>query len=487
MSNFLSLQYFLPELCLLIFALLIIVFELIPSLKKHTFNLSVVGLIITSLLLLQSHGENAPLFLGMITIDPFSHFFKYIFLISTLLVIVISRFTKELDSIYFSEYLALLYIMLFGLFLMSSSINLLMIILSIETVSIASYILAGILKYDKKSNESSLKYVIFGAFATGIMLYGMSWLYGFSGSLNFYQINDALQNLEDPFIVYMAIVMILAGIGYKIAMAPFHYWSPDVYEGAPTTMTAYFSVAPKAAGFALMARFFYISFTDYSSGIPIGVSSVDWMTIVAILAAATMTIGNILALRQKNVKRMLAYSSIAHAGYMLMALCVATESALISVMFYLFTYLFMNLGAFFILIYANNTMNVETIKDFNGFGKKSPLLSACMVLFLLSLTGLPPTSGFIAKFYLFAAMIEAQKFYWLAVIAILNTVVSLFYYFSIAKSMYLDKIENDEKLESNSVFTAIVLICALPTAFLIINWSSLYNYIASSILSGIGQ
>ena len=193
MSNFLSLKYFLPELCLLVFTLLIIIFELIPSLKKHTFNISVIGLIITSILLFQTHGQNTPLFMGMITIDPFSHFFKYVFLLSTLLVIVVSRYTKELESIYFSEYLALLYILLFGLFLMSSSINLLMIILSIETVSIASYILAGILKYDNRSNESSLKYVIFGAFATGIMLYGMSWLYGFSGSLNFYQINVSLQ------------------------------------------------------------------------------------------------------------------------------------------------------------------------------------------------------------------------------------------------------------------------------------------------------
>ena len=486
MSNFLSLKYFLPELCLLVFTLLIIIFELIPSLKKHTFNISVIGLIITSILLFQTHGQNTPLFMGMITIDSFSHFFKYVFLLSTLLVIVVSRYTKELESIYFSEYLALLYILLFGLFLMSSSINLLMIILSIETVSIASYILAGILKYDNKSNESSLKYVIFGAFATGIMLYGMSWLYGFSGSLNFYQINVSLQNLEDPFIVYMAVVMILAGIGYKIAMAPFHYWSPDVYEGAPTTMTAYFSVAPKAAGFALMARFFYVSFTDYSGASPLGVSNVDWMTIVAILSAATMTVGNILALRQTNVKRMLAYSSIAHAGYMLMALSVATDTALISVMFYLFTYMFMNLGAFFVLIYANNVLNVETIKDFNGFGSKSPFLAGCMVLFLLSLTGLPPTSGFIAKFYLFAAMIEAEKFYWLAIIAVLNTVISLFYYFSIAKSMYLDKITNDASIEENKVFTFVVLVCAIPTALLIINWSSLYDYIASSILLGLG-
>tara|TARA_B100001741_G_scaffold305456_1_gene297707 strand:- start:935 stop:1642 length:708 start_codon:yes stop_codon:yes gene_type:complete len=235
-----------------------------------------------------------------------------------------------------------------------------------------------------------------------------------------------------------------------------------------------------------MARFFYISFTDYSSAQPLGVSNVDWMSIVAILAALTMTIGNILALRQENVKRMLAYSSIAHAGYMLMALAVATDTALISVMFYLFTYLFMNLGAFFVLIYANNTTNAETISDLNGFGSKSPFLAGCMVLFLLSLTGLPPTSGFIAKFYLFAAMIEAQKFYWLAVIAVLNTVVSLFYYFSIAKSMYLDKVDNDETLEPNTVFTSIVLLCAIPTAFLIINWSALYDYIEASVLKGLG-
>ncbi len=482
MSNLLSLSYFYPELFLVIITLLIFIIDLIPITKEYTFHISIFGLFGTSCLLYLNQGYDLSLFMGMIVIDSYSHYFKWLFLISTTLIILVSRHTKELKDVHIGEYYGLIFILLLGLFLMSSSVNLLMIVLSIEIVSISSYILAGIMKYDKKSNESALKYVIFGAFASGIMIYGMSWLYGYSGSFDLHKIHNSLIGLEDTFIIYMAIVMILVGFGYKIAMVPFHYWSPDVYEGAPTTITAFFSVAPKAAGFALLIRVFTVVFTT-SEG---GVSGVEWTSIVAILSAVTMTVGNILALQQTNVKRMLAYSSIAHAGYMLMAVCITTGNAIIAVMFYLIIYIFMNLGAFFVAIYAANTVDAHTIDEFAGLGKRSPFIGAAMVIFLLSLTGVPPTAGFIGKVYLLAALIEVHQFYWLAMVAVINTVISLFYYFNLAKSMYFLDSKEESKISVHPVFMFAIFICALPTSLLIINWNALYKYIESSILPLIG-
>ncbi len=487
MSNLSSLIYFLPELFLVVIALFVFLSDLSNELKYYTFHFTVFGIIGAGFLLFLSQGYQMSLFMGMITLDPFSHFFKWLFLIATALVVIVSRYTKELEGIFKGEYYGLILILLFGLFLMASSTNLLMIVLAIETVSISSYILAGMLKSDRKSNESALKYVIFGAFASGLMLYGMSWLYGYAGSTDIYRIHQSLIGMEDPFIIYMSIVMILAGFGYKIAMVPFHYWSPDVYEGAPTPITAFFSVAPKAAGFALLIRVFSMMFTDINAGVLSGVSGVDWTSIVAVLSAVTMTVGNILALQQDNVKRMLAYSSIAHAGYMLMAVCISSNSAIIAVMFYLLIYVFMNLGAFFVAIFAANTLDAHNVEDFNGLGKKSPLIGASMVIFLLSLTGIPPTAGFIGKVYLFSALISSHQFYWLAMIAIINTVMSLFYYFRIAKSMYFEHSSNDtEPINAHPAILGAILVCVIPTTLLIINWNPLYRFIESSILIMIG-
>jgi len=335
------------------------------------------------------------------------------------------------------------------------------------------------LKNDRKSNESSLKYVIFGAFASGLMLYGFSWLYGLSGSTDLQEIRTALLAVNHPLVIYMAIIFVLAGIGYKISMVPFHFWTPDVYEGAPTTITAFLSVAPKAAGFALLIRFFSDTF---SIGGVLPVADVNWPLLIAMLSAATMTFGNFIAVQQNNVKRMLAYSSIAHAGYMLMAFAVLSERSVAAIMIYLVMYLFMNLGAFYVLIFAEDKLNAHKFDDWNGFGKKAPLMAVLMTFLLIGLTGLPPTAGFVGKLYLFAVIINSKQLLWLAIIGVLNSVVSLFYYFRLVKSMWLqDTDENLEKVHVPAAISWIVVIMTIPVLLLGLYWTPLYNFIEKSI------
>ena len=366
---------------------------------------------------------------------------------------------------------------------MSSSVNLLMIYLSIELVSIPSYILAGMLKNDKESNEASLKYVIFGSLASGLMLFGLSILYGITGSTDISGISSALQIIEFPLTIYFPLILILAGFGYKISMVPFHFWTPDVYEGAPTPITAFLSVGPKAAGFAILIRIFYTMFTvgGISEG-AVTLNGINWPALIAVASAITMTLGNLLAIQQKDVKRLLAYSSISHVGFMLMAFAFISPEAVRAIMLYLFIYLFMNLSAFYMAIFASNKLNAHVIDDWKGMGKINPILSAFMVLSLLSLTGLPPTAGFVGKVYVFAELFKHQQFYWLAVVAILNSVVSLYYYFSIVKAMYLDEVETPvESIESHPVVKWSIILFSAQNLLFFIYWEPLIEFIDNSI------
>ena len=475
MNNLQSIQYFMPELAIILLALSVIVLDLL-SLKKWIKYFTISGLILVSILLFQSSPSDSYIFEGLLKNDSFSYFFKWIILISTFSIILISNYSKELDYEYYSEYNSLLLIILLGMFLMTNSVDLLMIYLSVELVSIPSYILAGIIKNDRKSNEASLKYVIFGSFASGLMLFGLSWLYGISGSTNIYEIHNAIMTIDNPNMLYMSILLLLIGFGYKISMAPLHYWTPDVYEGSPTTITAFLSVAPKAAGFAILIRSFFILFT-IESDITLTANSLlkaNWPLIISVLSAATMTIGNLLALKQDNVKRMLAYSTISHVGFMLMAFSTLSVNANIGIMFYLTMYMFMNLSAFFMVIYVENNYKVSNIDDWAGLGYKNLVLCSFMVLSLVSLAGLPPTSGFVAKVYLFRTLFAEQKFYWLAIVGILNSVVSLYYYFKIVKSMYF--LEN-EKLESKNAHPVIfwlIIIFSSQNLLFYFYWNQLY-------------
>jgi len=362
MDNLPSIQYFLPELLITLLAIAVILFDLV-SFKKWINPLLVLGCVSISLLLYQLPSNAGFIFNNMLINDSFSYYFKWIILISTFSIILVSNYSKELDIEYKSEYNALLLFALLGMFLMTNSVDLLMIYLSIELVSIPSYILAGIIKNDKKSNEASLKYVIFGSFASGLMLFGLSWLYGISGSTNIYEVYHAISSTDSPYMLYMSLMLILIGFGYKISMAPMHYWTPDVYEGSPTTVTAFFSVAPKAAGFAILIRTFSILFTSENSLSEnlSSISNINWTLIIAVLSAVTMSIGNLLALKQDNVKRLLAYSTISHVGFMLMAFATISIEGSVGIMFYLTMYMFMNLSAFFMVIHVENNFNIKNV------------------------------------------------------------------------------------------------------------------------------
>ena len=479
-NNFQSLSYFLPELVIIFTVLFVIISDLVDDLKKYSHYVAIGGLFFSALLLYIGgyNVESKFIFNNMLIFDSFSFYFKSIVLFCTASIIIVSKYSLELDDEYRPEYNTLLLVILLGLFLMTNSINLIMIYLSLELVSIPSYVLAGILKNDKKSNEASLKYVIFGSFASGLMLFGFSLLYGVSGSLDIYEIHNQLLTTNNPSLILFSIILILAGFGYKISMVPFHYWTPDVYEGSPTTITAFLSVAPKAAGFSLFLRVFLFMFTeggDFSSTVPL--FNITWPMLLAILSAATMTVGNILALRQDNVKRMLAYSTISHVGFMLMAVCTLTPIAISGIMFYILMYSFMNLSAFYMVIYMSNKYNAEVIDDWKGIAFKNPLLAAFMVLNLVSLAGLPPTSGFVGKVYLFRGLFYDKEFMWLGIIAVLNSVISLYYYFKIVKSMYFYESDNKKVLKAHPVIHWSIIILSAQNIIFYVYWSDLYIYI----------
>ena len=353
------------------------------------------------------------------------------------------------------------------MFLLVGSANLIMIYLAIETMSISSYILAGYTKEVKRASEASLKYVIFGAVSSGIMLYGISILFGLTGSLNLFDINQFLvTNKVANIPLLIAGLMILSGFGYKISAVPFHFWTPDVYEGAPVTIVAYLSVASKAAGFAVLLRFFKTGLIDSIPGTTemwILAGSIDWHSVIAVLSILTMTLGNIVAIWQTNLKRLLAYSSIAHAGYLLMAVSVLNDNGVSAVLIYFFFYMLMNLGAFFIIQLIANKLDSENIDDYIGLGYRSPVISVCLTIFLISLTGLPPTAGFIGKLYVFTSVINSG-YLWLAVIGVINSVISLYYYAKIIRNMYLRDVESTKaRLEYSPIVILIVLFLAIPT------------------------
>ena len=493
-NNLKSLLSFIPELIIMEGMLSIILLEIIPNKRKYIYSstLSVIALSFLILILplvVPSIGIETfdSIFMGLMVIDPFSIFFKIIFLVSTFIIIMVSESSVEIKDEIKAEYYFLLLAILLGMFLMASSINLLMVYLAIELVSIPSYILAGMSKNSKSSNEASLKYVIFGSFASGLMLFGLSWLYGIAGSTNIFDIQVALVSSGNSLMVFMSLLFILVGFGYKISMVPFHYWTPDVYEGAATPVTAFFSIGPKAAGLAMLIRFFYSVFTDGANNVLLGV---DWTMIIAVLSGLTMTVGNLLALYQSNVKRLLAYSSISHIGFILIGFCVLSNQALEAMLFYIFVYLFMNLGAFVVTIFVKNKMDVEDVDGWKGLGFKNPLIASSMVICLVSLSGLPPTSGFVAKFYVLAELFRLESYRWLAIVAIINSVISLYYYFRIVKSMYfLNSEEQGELLDSvepNKINKWIIVILSAQPLLFYIYWSPLLKFIKNSLIMWTG-
>lgn len=410
---------------------------------------------------------------GMAVVDDFAVYFKVIIALSGVLVSLFSLLSRELDvegRPRLGEYYSLLLGMGVGLFLMASANDLLLAYLAIEIASLASYAIVGVTKGLERSGEASMKYVIYGGVASGAMLFGISMLYGLLGTTNFSEIAGIVgtRNVASvpaaPFI--MASVLIFAGIGYKISAAPFHAWTPDVYEGGPITMTAFLSVASKAAGLALLARLVVVAYPE--------LQGFDWSTILAWVAAATMTLGNLAALGQSNLKRLLAYSSIAHAGYMLAGIAIGTPYGITATMIYVGVYLVMNLGAFLAVQVMAEQVGSEEIEDYRGLGPMMPTVGVIVGILMVALVGLPPTGGFIAKLFLFNAIIEGpREFLWLGVVAAVNSVIALYYYIRVLKVMYLDPPSEEAIRPSFAlaprallfILGGLALVSGLPTVF----------------------
>ena len=482
LTNIQSIPYFIPELILVVFAVGAILLDLVNKGKntERVAYLALVGVAAALIAVIAVRSSEHSLFLGMIRLDSFAVFFKTLILIATALTVVFSMKSEELDPRMKGEYYALLIAVTFGMFLMVSSTNLLMIFISLETVSLTSYILAGFLTHNPRSSEAAFKYITYGAVASGTMLFGFSLLFGLTGTGDVVQISSRLTEMFSageayPLVVLVIVTFILAGVGYKMASVPFHMWSPDVYEGAPIPITAFLSVASKAAGFALFIRLFYSTFQS-------SVDSVDWSLMLAIVSALTMTIGNLAALPQQNVKRLLAYSSIAHGGYLLMGAVLLTPEGLQAILFYLIVYLFMNLGAFFVVILIANEMGSETIDGYRNLWSRAPFVAVSMAIFLFSLTGIPPLAGFFGKWWLFMAVIK-QELYWLAVIGLLNSVVSLYYYARIVKAMFLETSDETETISFSRGNLALLVVFVVPT--IVIGWWSTFYEVSRASLGRI--
>ena len=481
LTNIQSIPYFIPELVLVIFAVGAILVDLVNRGKntERVAYVALVGVAATLIAVIAVGSSEHRLFLGMIRLDSFAVFFKILILAATAVTVVFSIKSEELDPRMKGEYYALLIAVTFGMFLMVSSTNLLMIFISLETVSLTSYILAGFLTHNPRSSEAAFKYITFGAVASGTMLFGFSLLFGLTGTGDVVQISSRLTEMFSageayPLVVLVIVTFILAGVGYKMASVPFHMWSPDVYEGAPIPITAFLSVASKAAGFALFIRLFYSTFQ--SSTI---VGAVDWSLMLAIVSALTMTVGNLAALPQQNVKRLLAYSSIAHGGYLLMGAVLLTPEGLQAILFYLIVYLFMNLGAFFVVILIANEMGSETIDGYRNLWSRAPFVAVAMAIFLFSLTGIPPFAGFFGKWLLFVAVIK-QELYWLAIVGLLNSVVSLYYYARIVKAMFLETSDETETIPFSRGNVALLIVFVVPT--LVIGfWNTVYEVSRASL------
>lgn len=482
----------LPEIVISIVLLAIVLLDLIFHKDKTIIPIAAItGIIIVFMSLFRVAGSEGTAFSigstphGMFTLDGIAVFFKFLIVVTTALIFVFNISSDEIEKIKnrSGEYYALLFGMLLGMSVLVSASDLILIYLSLELLSLSSYVLAGFTKLRERNSEASLKYIIYGSVSSALMLFGISLVYGLTGTTNLYEINSVLsQQSVNPYILSFSALLIFAGIGYKISAAPFHFWTPDVYEGAPLPVTAYLSVASKAAGFALLIRLIRISFTTEGgeNGTWAMLDNFDWQTLLIIISIGTMTIGNLSALWQNNLKRMLAYSSIAHAGYMLLGVVVLSDQGIIAVMVYFMVYLLMNLGAFYIIMVIAKRTGTEDLYDYDGMGYSAPFLGVALTIFLVSLTGLPPTAGFIGKLYLFSALVDAQMFT-VAFIALLNTVVSLYYYIRVLKHMFLSGVkENAPAIDVSSLEKGFVIILLIPVLVLGVYFTPILN-IAKSL------
>jgi NADH-quinone oxidoreductase subunit N len=427
--------YILPELVLTVGALLVLIADVaLPKSQRAALAwVTLLALGATALSLLPFTSTRVEVAHGLMAVDQFALFFKVVFLFSAAITVLMSIRYLAVEGASPGEYYFLILCATLGMFVMAGGIDLITIFIGLETMAVSFYILAGFIKPNQRSNEAAVKYFLLGAFSLGILLYGMSLMYGLSGTTNLRTMATVFTGQEqDPRLV-LAVILVVAGVGFKIAAVPFHMWAPDVYEGAPTPITAFLSVGSKAASFAMVIRIFV-------EGLPS--MNADWRLLFEVLAIVTMTVGNVAAVTQTNIKRMLAYSSIAHAGYILIGIVAWTPTnprGITAALIYLLIYSFMQLGAFAVVVMLRRQDVVgDELKDFSGLAFRNPFAAFAMLLFMLSLGGIPPTAGFMGKFWLFSAAIDAQ-YYGLALIGVLNSAISLYYYIRIVVFMYLKK------------------------------------------------
>ncbi|RMF83969.1 MAG: NADH-quinone oxidoreductase subunit N [Nitrospinota bacterium] len=452
----------LPEIIILFMACVVLVVDFAMG-KEHQRTWlgylslqGILGAMLASLAMLIG-GKSLATFGGMFLVDGFALFFKLVFLLVAALTIMISLRYLEVEEASRGEYYVLVLLATLGMMIMAAGNELLTIYIALELMSFCLYVLIGFFKRELKSIEAALKYFLVGAFSSGILLYGLALLYGLTGETALPRIAAVLaeKNLYGNPILILSMVLLIAGFGFKVSAVPFHMWAPDVYEGAPTSITAFLSVGSKAASFAALLRIFFVA---------LGGSKANWEPLLWVLAVLTMTLGNLVAINQTNIKRLLAYSSIASAGYLLIGIVAGNEIGLASVLLYALVYGFMNIGCFalVILLCRDKQNRGEFISDFTGLARVQPYAAMAMVLFFLSLTGIPPTGGFVAKFYIFAAAIR-EGFVWLAIIGVANSAISLYYYFRVVMAMYMREPEKTVSFSYSPALTVAILVMAIGT------------------------
>lgn len=447
-----NLNVIMPEIILSVFGMaLLLVNVFVPSKSKlYLAWLSLIGVVAAGYAAIAGWGTTVSSFSDSVVQDDFAIFFKIIFLLAAGLAVLISDQYMSREECNHGELYPIILFTTVGMMLMASATDLMTIFLGLELMSISLYVLAGFNRNNIKSNEAGLKYFLLGAFSTGFLLYGMALIYGVTGTTRVAKIASLVTQAggASNTMLLIGMFLMLTGFLFKIAAVPFHMWTPDVYEGAPTPMAAFMSAGPKAAGFAAMLRLLLVAFPTMM---------VEWSDLFWILAVLTMTVGNFTALRQDNIKRMLAYSSIAHAGYCLVGFASGTATGTSGILFYMLSYTFMNIGAFAVIVLVGKKGEPNgTVMDYAGFGHKRPLLALAMTIFMFSLAGIPPTAGFIGKFYLFSGAVEAG-YLWLAIIGVLNSAASVYYYLRVIVYMYFKPGEEEFEWVNVTVPMAIAL------------------------------
>jgi proton-translocating NADH-quinone oxidoreductase chain N len=460
-----------PELVLLLAGLLIMGLDAIRPHREEKRRLPYValgGLVLALVATFTLWGCDTPVVFGL-SCDPFSLVVKAVALVATSLVVLISDVYIRTHSRFQGEFYALLLFAVLAICLLGGATNLVTVFLAFDFVSIASYLLTGYLRDDRRSAEAAIKYFLYGAALSAVMLYGMSWFYGLTGSVDLDAVARSLMEMGGGVrpIVLPALILVVAGFAFKIAAVPFHQWAPDAYEGAPTPVTAFLSVGPKIAGFAVILRVLM-------TALPLSLVdlAMDWRTLLMAISVVTMTVGNLTALWQDNIKRMLAYSSIAQAGYILIGVVAASPRGLAAVLVYLAAYAFTNLGAFAAVVAFSNQTNSDAIEDYAGLSTRAPAMALVMIICLLSLAGIPPTAGFIGKLWLFSAAIE-QGLVWLAVVGVINGVISLAYYWRVMRAMYFAPAQSDEPLALSPALTVALAVTLIGVLFVGVFPSSL--------------